>query len=221
MIAYKNSTQRGAINNQLLIMVGLLLLIVGLSGLSAWLYVQYNEQKTNVDGKIAIAAAEARKDQSEIEAKNFAEREKEPRREFAGPEDYGSLSFKYPKTWSVYVADDPSTSSSRFSAFLHPIVAPPVSSGSARFALTVHIETIAYDRALDKYRKFIQKGELRSSPITVNGHEGTRLDGMLRNEISGSAALFRVRDKTITITSEAETFKEDFDTIIQTIDFID
>lgn len=221
MTTQTNFRQRGAINSQLLIMIALLVLIVGLSGLSAWLYVQYDEQKTDVDGKITVAVAEAKKTQSEIEAKKFAEREKEPRREFAGPEDYGSLSFKYPKTWSVYLAEDPSTSSSRFSAFLHPVVTPPINSKSARFALTVTIENVAYDRALDRYKNLIQKDQLRSSPITVNGHEGTRLDGMLRTQILGSAALFRVRDKTITITTEAETFREDFDTIIQTVDFID
>src|SRR5690606_12034952 len=103
--------QRGAINLQLVVIIALLLVVVGLSGLSAWLYTQYADQKNNVDSKVAVAVAETRKDQSEIEEKKYIEREKEPNREFAGPEDFGRLSFQYPKTWSVYISEDPSTSS--------------------------------------------------------------------------------------------------------------
>jgi hypothetical protein len=32
------------------------------------------------------------------------EREKYPYKTFSGPEDYGKLTFEYPKTWSVYIA---------------------------------------------------------------------------------------------------------------------
>lgn len=221
MTKFRRSLQYGAINNQLLVVIALLVLVVGLSGLSAWLYIQYDEQKTNVDSKIAVAEAAARKQQAEEDDIKIKAIQEEPNREFAGPEDYGRLSFKYPKNWSVYVADDASVNASRYSAYLHPVIVPPTDSRSARFALKVDIETIAYDKALDRYRTNIQKGELKSSPITVNGHEGTRIDGNLTKDIRGSVVLFRVRDKTITITSQAETFKQYFDTIIKTVDFND
>ena len=216
-----NAKMRGAVNSQLLIIIALLFVIVVLSGLSAWLYMQYDEQKTDVDSKIAIAETAAKKQQAEDDEVKMKAVEEEPNREFAGPEDYGRLSFSYPKNWSVYVDEDPSAGASRYSAYLHPVVVPPIKAQATRLALTVKIETIAYDKALDVFRSNIQKGDLRSSPITVNDHEGTRLDGALSNEIRGSAVLFRVRDKTITITSQAETFKEYFDTIIKTIDFND
>lgn len=220
MIFSRLNRQSGAINNQLLVIIGLLVLIVGLSGLSAWLYTEYDEQKTEVNSKIAVAEAAARKKQAEEDDVKIKAIEEEPNREFAGPEDFGRLSFKYPKNWSVYVEDDASAvGASKYSAYLHPVVVPPINSRSARFALTVNIDNIAYDRVLDKYKPAIQKGDLKSSPITVNEHEGTRLDGTIGPDIRGSVVLFRVRDKTITISSEAETFRESFDTIIQTIDF--
>lgn len=213
-------SQRGAINGQLVVIILLLLVVVGLSGLSAWLYVQYDEQKNNVDGKIAVAVADARKDQSEVEEEKYAEREKEPNREFAGPEDYGRLSFAYPKTWSVYVgADGSARNASGYAAYLNPMVVPPVNSATARFALRVSIENKAYDQVLETYRRAIEGGELRSRPISVNGHDGTRLDGNLTRDVRGSAVLFRVRDKTITVFNEADTFKADFEKIIKTIDF--
>jgi len=209
----------GAISTQLLVIAGLLVLIVALSGLSAWLFVQYRDQKTNVDSKIAVAEAAAKKQQAEEDEIKIKAIEEEPNREFAGPEDYGRLSFKYPKNWSVYVAESPETSKNRFSAFLNPVVVPPTNSASARFALRVVIENVAYDKALDTYRRGIEKGDIKSSPITVNDHEGTRLEGLLDKDIRGYAVLFRVRDKTITVSTEAETLKEYFDKVVPTIDF--
>ncbi len=213
--------QLGAVNTQLIVIIGLLVFVVGLGGLSAWLFMQYSDQKNNVDSKIAVAEAAARKVQAEEDDLKIKAIEEEPSREFAGPEDYGRLSFKYPKNWSVYVADDGTASNGKYNAYLHPVTVPPVASKTARFALKVTIENVAYDKALATYTSSIEKGDARSSTVSVNGHEGTRLDGLIEKDIRGSAVLFRVRDKTITVSSQAETFKEYFDAIIQTIDFND
>ena len=217
----RRSVQRGGVSSQLLVIIGLLVLVVGLVGLSGWLYLQYDDQKTNVDSKIAEAEAAARKQQSEEDDIKIKAIEEEPNREFAGPEDYGRVSFEYPKNWSVFIAENPAVKGDTFDAYLNPVVVPPIDDKSARFALRVVIENIAYDMRLEDYRKEIETGELTSSPVKVNDHEGTRLDGNLTKDIRGSAVLFRVRDKTITISTQAETFKEYFEEIIKTIDFND
>ena len=217
----RNSSQNGSVNPQLLVIIGLLVLMVALVGLSGWLYLQYDDQKTNVDSKIAVAEAAAKKQQSEEDDIKIKAIEEEPNREFAGPEDYGRVSFEYPKNWSVYIDEDPTVSGNTFSAYLNPIVVPPTNDKSARFALRVEIENVAYDEALEDYRRAIENGELKSSPVKVNDHEGTRLDGILEKDIRGSAVLFRVRDKTILISTQADTFKQYFEDIIKTIDFND
>lgn len=211
----------GAINSQLVAIIGLLVLIVVLSGVSAWLYVQYDEQKTKVDNKIDLAVATAKKEQADKDAAEFEKREKEPNREFGGPDDYGHVTFKYPKTWSVYVDSDTSTGASKFEAYLHPIVVPPIDAQLTQFALRVTIESVAYDKALEKYKSLIKKGDLTSSPVTTNGHDGTRLDGNFTKNIRGSAVLFKIRDKTLTVRTDADTFKTDFENIVKTIDFND
>lgn len=221
MVMYKHSSQRGSFNAQLLVIIALVIVIVGMGGLSVWLFTQYADQKNNVDSKVAVAEAAAKKQQAEEDELKVKAVEEEPNREFAGPEDFGRLSFKYPKNWSVYVAEDPTVSNTRFSAYLSPVIVAPINSKSARFALTVAIENVAYDKALDSYRSAIEKGDIKSSPIKINNHEGTRLDGAFSKDVRGSAVLFRVRDKTITITTQADTFKEYFDTIIPTINFND
>lgn len=204
-------------SGSLLAIIGLSLLVVVAGSLAILAYLNYNEQKTNVDGKVDLAVAEAKKVQADEDETKFAEREKEPNRQFVGPDDFGRLTFDYPKTWSVYVARDGS-SGGRFEAYLNPVSVPPVSTDQ-QFALRVVIEQKDYDEVIRSYESKVGNGDLRSSATASMGHNGTRLDGNFSNDIRGSAVIFRVRDKTITLRTDADTFKADFDKLIQTIDF--
>ncbi len=211
---------RGAIDGQLVALIALVLLVIAMSGAAAWAYMNYQEQKTNVDSKISLAVAAAKKEQADNDEAKFAQREKEPNREFAGPSDYGRLVFKYPKTWSVYIANDATTGGGKFIAYLNPVVVPSVAAAaSQQYALRVTIEQTAYDKQLATYKTLIQKGDLSSQPISFNGHDGTRLDGSFSKNIRGAAVLFKIRDKTVTIQTDADTFKPDFENIIKTVDF--
>ncbi len=44
-----------------------------------------------------------------------------------------------------------------------------------------------------------------------------RLEGKFSQDLQGYMILFRVRDKTVTLQSNAETFKEDFDKLLETV----
>lgn len=197
--------------------IGLIVLVLGAGSAAIWAYVNYQEQKTNVDGKVDLAVAEAKKVQSEEDEVKFAEREKEPNRQFVGPEDYGRLTFMYPKTWSVYVARDVAKGGS-YESYLNPVTVPPVSDVQ-QYSLRVLIEQKDYDQVVKSYQKSVEKGELRSSTTSANGHNGTRLDGSFSNDIRGSAVIYKIRDKTLTIRTDADTFKPDFENVIKTIDF--
>lgn len=196
----------------------LTLLLIGVGLLAVYFYSEYKLAKTEVDTKIDAAvldAVKAREDELEAE---FAEREKTPTKTFTGPADYGSLSLKYPKTWSVHVAKDASSSNS-FEAYLHPGEVGPINNDSP-FALRVTIETGSIESATDRYNGSVSRGDLRSSAITVNGGEpATRYDGELPNEFQGSVVIFRIRDKVVTLQSDAELYRADFDNIINSITF--
>ena len=209
--------QKGAIQTSTIIVIVLTVLLAVVGSLAIWAFVEYNNQKTDVDGKVALAVTKAEKDQAEEDEKKFAEREKEPNREFVGPDDYGRVTFDYPKTWSVYIDRDGS-SGGKFEAYLNPIVVPPIKNDE-RFALRVTIEEKAVDQVLRLYESKIKKGDLNSTAFTANGLEGTRLDGNFSNDIRGSAVIFKVRDKVLTIRTDAETFKPDFEKLIKTIEF--
>ena len=82
-----------------------------------------------------------------------------------GPEDYGRLTFQYPKNWSVYVDKDV-TKGGTYSAYLNPVTVPPVSS-SQQYALRVTIEEKDYDKVLASYDASVKKGDLSSSSVKV------------------------------------------------------
>ena len=208
--------EQGKVSGSLLAIIGLSLLVAVAGSLAIWAYLNFNEQKTNVDGKIDLAVAEAKKEQADEDEVKFAEREKEPNRQFVGPDDFGRLAFDYPKTWSVYVEKDGSGGS--YEAYLNPITVPPVSQNQ-QFALRVVIEAKDYDAVVRSYESRVKSGDLRSSATSSLGHDGTRLDGSFNDNIRGSAVIYRVRDKTITLRTDADTFKPDFDALTKTINF--
>lgn len=214
---YLRKHEQGGVSGSLIAIIGLTLLVVVAGSLAIWAYLNYNEQKTNVDGKVELAVAQAKKEQADEDEAKFAEREKEPNREFVGPDDFGRLTFDYPKTWSVYVARDGS-SGNRYEAYLNPVTVPPVSS-SQQFSLRVLIEQKDYDEVVRSYESRVEDGELRSSATSSMGHNGTRLDGNFTKDIRGSAVIYKIRDRTVTLRSDADTFKPDFNKLIKTIDF--
>lgn len=217
MNTFRHNYERGGVSGSLIAIIGLSILVLGAGSLAIWALLNYNEQKTNVDGKIDLAVAEAKKVQGDADEVKFAEREKEPNRQFVGPEDYGRLTFTYPKTWSVYVARDVAKGGD-YEAYLNPVTVPPVSAVQ-QYSLRVLIEEKDYDQVVKSYENLVKKGDLRSSATSANGNNGTRLDGSFTKDIRGSAVIYKIRDKTLTIRTDADTFKPDFENIIKTINF--
>lgn len=214
--------ETGALSPAVIAIVLLVILFVTAGSLAIWSFVGYSEAKQDVDTKIALAVAQAKKAQADADEAKFAEREKEPNRQFVGPEDYGRLTFMYPKTWSVYEATNVERGTGgTYEAYLNPGVVPPISGGkNARYALRVSLVSRGYDQMIGSYSAAVKKGDLKSSAITVNGHVGTRFDGKLPNgDIRGSAVVFKIRDKTATLRTEAETFRPDFDKLLQSLNF--
>lgn len=199
------------------IVLGLLALVFG--SVMIWALVNYNDQKNNVDQKIVAAQAVAKSAQKSDDQKAFGEAEKNPLAEFVGPIDLGRVDFKYPKTWSVYIASD-GTKGSVYQAYLNPGSVPPVAAGVNKFALEVSILNQPYDQVLQQYTGLVKQGTLRSSAIVANGFNGQRFDGNFTKDVQGSAVVFKIRDKTLVLKTDSTTFTPDFDgKIIKTLSF--
>ena len=217
MVNKHNKFSKGMISGWTIATIGLSVATIGLVVLSIWLYMNYQDQKNNVDSKVSVAVAQAKKSQADNDETKFEAREKIPNKEFVGPDDYGRLTFYYPKTWSAYIGSDV-TSGGNYSAYLNPDVVPYVSD-SQQFALRVTIEQNSYDSVISNYSDLVKTGKLSSSSITINGHTGTRLDGDFSETLRGSAVIFKIRDKTLTVRTDLNTFKADFENVINTINF--
>lgn len=209
------TNESGAVNPLVISNIVVAVVAVILGGVSVWAFVIYQDQKNNVDSKIETAVSAAKKEQSAADEAKFLEREKLPTREFVGPDDLGRVTFQYPKTWSVYVGK----TGASYEAYLNPGTVPTVSN-TQPFATRIVIEDKTYDAVLKSYEARVEKKELTSSPITIGSFSGIRLDGKFSDARKGSAVIFKVRDKTLTIATDAETFRTDFDrTILASLSF--
>lgn len=217
MIHTYKTRENGFANGWMIATIGLIVLVSIASGLAVWSYINYNEQKTTVDTQVSDAVATAKKTQADADEAKFIQYEKQPNRLFVGPDDYSRVTFNYPKTWSVYVNKDAS-SGGTYEAYLNPVTVLPVSA-TQQFALRVLIEQKDYDKAITSYDPLVNKGDLKSSSVKADGTNGTRLDGKFTKDIRGSAVIFKILDKTLTIRTDANTFKADFDALIKTIKF--
>lgn len=217
MNARKHTKEAGSVNGFMISTIALVVVVIAVGSAAIWAYMNYIDQKTNVDSKISIAVAGAKKTQADADEAKFTEREKEPNKKFVGPEDYGRLTFDYPKTWSAYVARDISAGGN-YEAYLNRDVVQPVTT-LQQYMLRVLIEDKDYDKVVASYEAVVKKGGLKASVATADGNSGTRLDGAFTKDIRGAAVIFKVRDKTVTLRTDADVFKPDFEEIIKTIKF--
>lgn len=207
--------------NKFIVMVVALIFTSSLSvtfiGLFVWANMQYREANTDLDRKISEAKVEATQETTERLEKNYSELEKEPRKRFAGPIDYGALSFRYPKTWSVYVAKDASRGGD-FEAYLNPDYISPISSENLN-ALRVKIQNKPFEVVAKEYNNYLKQGKIKLSVQTINTETANIYTGQIDQKIVGEVAVFKLRDKTVILQTDANVFIPEFREILKTIEF--
>lgn len=202
------------------------LIAVTFIGLFIWMFVQYNDVQTDIEGQINVAVAEAKDQQAMEDETEFLEREKYPYKTFSGPVDYGQLTFEYPKTWSVYVAAD-AASGGDFNAYFNPIQVDAVGEDTIN-ALRVTIRNDSFDDVTAEYQKAMDRKDSnltvesvtigdaeKNSTVTANRYTGT----IPNTDLSGYIVVFKIRDKTAILQTDSVLFKEDFDKLLETVVF--
>ena len=189
-------------------------------GLFIWIFIKNQDASTNLESQIDIAVADAVDEQTKKLEIEFAEREKNPYKIFSGPEDYGLLSFEYPKTWSLYVAKDASDGKN-YEAYFNPDQVEPISDDTIN-ALRVIIRNDTYDKVLAEYQKAMEKKDsnLTVSSVTFNGIDGTKYSGTIPDtELNGYIVIFKIRDKTVILQTDSILFESEFNTLLETVTF--
>ncbi len=203
----------------LIVTIVLAILTVGLGGFGVWVFVNYQDQKNNVDAIVANAVETAKKEQAATDQVTFDEQDKLPTRQIVGPTDLGKVTFSYPKTWSVYIDKDGTGTNASYEAYFYPAAVPPLSK-DVPSALRTTITGAKYETVLAGFNERLKTGKLKASPVTVSGVDGMRLDGEFSETVRGSMIILKIRDKTLQIYTQAEAFKADFDTyVLKSIEF--
>jgi len=202
-----------------------IILILALAAAGAfgwWAFGQRQDYKNKFDQKLSEEVAKAETAQKAELEKEFAEREKSPNKSFKGSATYGSITFSYPKSWSGYV--DQSNSSTPISGYFFPDIVPSVTQSSQNttaFALRVELITTDYAQAIKQFDSQITQGKLQAAAYVppkmvgaTNVQTGTRFDGEIGQNISGSLVVIKVRDKTLKIYTQSNRYLTDFNNIV-------
>ncbi|MBO7720264.1 hypothetical protein J6S35_01320 [Candidatus Saccharibacteria bacterium] len=195
------------------------LVAVTFIGLFVWMYSQWSTAQNDVDSQIDAAVATAVKEKADELENQFVEREKYPYNTFAGPADYGELTFEYPKTWSVYVANDASNGGD-FQAYLNPDTVYMAGSDTVN-ALRVTIKGQAYDDYIKQFEGLVKDGRMSVAVRPVGGESVNVYTGQLpgTNEFQGIVTVFKIRDKTAAIQTDAMLFADDYYRLLDSVKF--
>ncbi len=185
------------------------LFFLGALGFGLWAYNSRQDYKNNTDQKVSAAVDVAQKQTASQKDTEFIEREKEPLKEYKGPEAYGAVDIRYPKTWSGYVAE--SGANLPVDGYFYPNFVPGIQSDT-NFALRLQVTSRKFSEELKSFDSAVRSGKVKAQPYqpkNVSGVVGERLDGEIAHGKQGIAILIPVRDKTIKIWTEATQYEKD------------
>lgn len=208
--------QNGSISGVLLSLIFVSLLFVASSSFAAWAYTSRQDYKNNTDEKIASAVKLARIDEATLKDKQFVEVSKQPLRTYSGPQAYGSLVVKYPKTWSAYI-DSSGRGATPVDGYYYPGVVPAITDQSSNYALRTQVLTQSYSAVLASIANLQKTGKISVEPYSlplVPGAVGVRIEGEIKPSVNGVMVILPLRDKTVEIATEGTEFRGDFDTNI-------
>jgi hypothetical protein len=168
---------------------------------------ELDDYKNNFDQKVSTKVADA----VAAQKKTDDEAAKSPYNKFTSPADFGSVSFNYPRTWSIYEYSNTGS----YSAYFNITPVPPVENGSGS-SFYLNISDSSYDSRVSGMDSLVKKGDVTSSTVTASGVDGKRYDGKFTGTGSnnGAVVLFKIRDKVLSITVYNPDYVTDLNNII-------
>ncbi|HVX23952.1 MAG TPA: hypothetical protein VG992_01255 [Candidatus Saccharimonadales bacterium] len=208
----------------IVVLIFTILLLIGAASFAVWAYGGRQDYKNNVDQKIASAVAVAKQQQTSNDEQQFAQQAKYPLSTYTGPGTVGSISVKYPKTWSAYIDNNGSNSSSdnAFAAYFNPGTVPSIENQHSVFALQIQVVTDSYSQSLQD----AQQNNNEETPVKIAAYSlpslpkvvGAKLTGTLPNNSdnnqTGTMIMLPLRGQTLEITTEGNKYLSDFTDII-------
>lgn len=206
---------RGDINTLIIVIIAMGIVILGLGGLSIYMYGESTRVTAERDSTIEEATTKARFEELQECNQSWTEKSLQEKTDFYGPDDFGALKFRYPKSWDLYIAND-STDGKHYSAYLNEDSVPTINKNT-RYSLRINIYVATdYASYTATLNKSVEKGALRSRPLDlklVSNATATRYDGELekgssnKEAIRGSMAVMRYNNNTIVVRTDYDDKK--------------
>lgn len=206
-----------------ILIIALSLVSVTFIGLFIWMFIQFSTAREDVDGQIAAAVVAAVDENTTKLEKEFSDRERHPLQTFAGPADYGALTFEYPKTWSVYIAKD-AANGGDFEAYFNPLEVKEISNEET-YSLRLAIRDRAFDDVTGEYQRALEGPEATLSLNAVmigqdSNINANRYVGKIPNtEHNGIIIIFKIRDKTVIMQTDSVLFESEFNSLVSSVRF--
>lgn len=202
--------QDGAVNVLLIPLILASLFLIGALAFGFWAFGERQDYKNNSDQKVSAAVVVAKQQEGVVKDKQYAEAAKLPLKTYNGPEQFGSIALQYPKTWSAYVVVG-SNGDASLDGYFNPDVVPSTDDENSMFALRLQVVDNPYSDELQDYQ---DNEEVTISPYALPKLPkviGVRISGQIEENKKGSMVVLPVRDKTLKIFTESETYLNDFD----------
>jgi hypothetical protein len=206
--------QRGALDVLLVPFILLCMLLIGVGIFAYWAYGGRQDYKNNADQKIAAAVVTAKQQTEASDAQQYTQESKDPLATFVGPSSSGSVVVKYPKTWSAYVAQEP-TSQNPIDGYFYPNVVPDITNPDNSYALRVQLLEQSYTSVMQQYTGLVTTGQLKITPYTlpkVPSVIGSYVQGQIEQNKQGSMVILPLLNMTLEVWTESSQFQSDFTT---------
>jgi hypothetical protein len=208
--------ERGAVNILLIPLILLGLFLVGSLGFGMWAFTGRAEYKDKSDTRVAAAVSEAVDATQKADALKYAEEAKKPLDTYIGPSAFGNITVKYPKSWSAYV-EESERGGPPVNGYFHPSIVPRTTDRNNSYALRVQLVQNSYDQVLSQFNAQVKAGKVTVTPYKLDkvpSVVGSRAEGQITSNKQGTMIILPLRNLTLEIWTEANTFKPDLDNII-------
>ena len=213
-----------ASNKKIGLMVLVILLVLSLA-FGAWALSSRGSYKKIAEDDAATARSAVAK-QAQLQTQ-YDTLSKQPYKTYKSDSTFGSISFNYPKNWAAYV--DETGSIEPIDGWFYPDQVPGTQ-GKPAFALRLELVNTAYSDVLDSFSSAIHDGTAKASAYippklhgVANVQAGTKINGVVDqdNNFKGSMVIMKVRDKTLQIYTQSNTYLSDFsNTVLSSLTFV-
>lgn len=207
-----NGQQRGTLNVLLMPVVLLSLFFIGAAAFGVWAFNSRQNYKNNADQMVTTAVNSAVQQTEKNDSSKYAQQSKYPLQTFTGPSSFASVSFRYPKTWSGYVAEEPSTTTP-INGYFYPGIIPDITNQTNSYALRVQLIEQPYASIMQQFDGQVSSGNLKVAQYTtpkLPNVIGSKLQGQIATEKQGIMVLLPVLNMTLEIWTESSQFQSDF-----------